>query len=161
MTPPSRPANTTLKAPIPPPALFFVLLLAAEAIDHFRPFAFLPESLAVQVLSALPFFALAAVIGVWAFSTFRRFHTSPQFGETVSALVQQGPYRFSRNPLYVALILVLAGVACALNNAWMAIAVPVMSVILDRLVIAREERFLLDLFGSDYVSYRARVRRWC
>jgi protein-S-isoprenylcysteine O-methyltransferase Ste14 len=161
MTDASRPAKNTLRAPVPPPVLFFVLLLLGVAVDHFRPLTFLPEGLTVQLLSALSFFALAVAIGVWAFSTFRRCRTSAEFGEPVSTLVQQGPYRFSRNPLYVALILVLAGFACALNNAWLAIVVPALSVALDRLVVAREERFLSDLLGPDYLSYRARGRRWC
>ena len=161
MTDASHPTTNTLKAPVPPPALFFVILLVGVVIDHFRPLAFLPEVLSIQLLSALPFFGLAVTIGVWAFSTFRRCCTSPEFGAAVTALIQEGPYRFSRNPLYVALLLVLAGFACALNNAWLAIGVPALSAALDRLVVTREERFLTVLFGPDYVSYRTRVRRWC
>lgn len=161
MTGASLATSNTLKVPVPPPALFFVILLIGVVIDYFRPLAFLPEVLSVQLLSALPFFGMAVAVGVWAFVTFRRCRTSPEFGAAVSALIQEGPYRFSRNPLYVALILVLAGFACALNNAWLAIGVPVLSAALDRLVVAREERFLTVLFGPDYAAYRTRVRRWC
>jgi protein-S-isoprenylcysteine O-methyltransferase Ste14 len=161
MTDASPPTTNTLKAPVPPPALFFVVLLVGVVIDHVRPLAFLPGVLSVQLLWALPFFGAAVAIGVWTFATFRRCRTSPEFGAVVSALIQEGPYRFSRNPLYVALILILAGFACALNNAWLAIGVPVLSAALARLVVRREEQFLTVLFGPDYASYRTRVRRWC
>ena len=160
MTDAPHPTTNTLKAPVPPPALFFLVLLVGVGIDHFRPLAFLPAVLSIQLLSALPFFGAAVGIGVWAFATFRRCHTSPEFGAAVTALLQEGPYRFSRNPLYVALILVLAGFAAALNNAWIAIGVPVLAVALDRLVVTREEQFLAVLFGPDYTSYQRRVRRW-
>ena len=153
--------NDTLKPAVPPPAHFFALLLAGVGIDYFKRVPFLPEVLTIQLLSALPCFGLALAIAIWAFSTFRRRHTSPEFGKVVASLVQDGPYRFSRNPLYVALILILAGFACALNNAWLALAVPVLLVVLDRFVVVREELFLADLFGPAYASYRARVRRWC
>ncbi len=153
--------NDTLKPAVPPPALFFAVLLAGVVIDHFKRVAFLPEGIAIQLLSALPFFGSAVALAIWAFSTFHRRRTSPEFGKVVASLVQDGPYRFSRNPLYFALILLLAGFACALNNAWLAIGVPVLLVMLDRLVVVREELFLSDLFGPTYASYRARVRRWC
>jgi protein-S-isoprenylcysteine O-methyltransferase Ste14 len=152
---------STLKAPVPPPALFFVLLIAGAAIDTLHPLRFLSDEIGLRLLVSLPLFVLAVAIGIWAFWSFRRSRTSPDFGSVVSALVQRGPYRFSRNPLYVALVLVLAGLACVLNNGWLAIATPLLVVALDRVVIVREERFLADLFGSDYGSYRARVRRWC
>lgn len=132
----SAPTNT-LKLPIPPPALFFLVLFAGVAAAYFLPLVFLPEGLAQRLILALPFFAFALATGVWALSTFHRLRTSPEFGQAVSALIQQGPYRFSRNPLYVALLLLLAGFACLLNNAWLVIGVPILFVALDRLVVAR------------------------
>jgi protein-S-isoprenylcysteine O-methyltransferase Ste14 len=158
-TPPTLPL-ATVRVPVPPPAWFFLILLAAVAIDYFIPLQFLPDTLTVRFATAAPFFVIALLTGVWAISTFGRRRTSPDFGATVTALVQEGPYRFSRNPLYLALVLVLAGFSSVLNNLWLAFGVLLLVILLDRLVIAREEHFLSDLFGAEYLSYRQRVRRW-
>jgi protein-S-isoprenylcysteine O-methyltransferase Ste14 len=158
-TPPTLPL-ATVRVPVPPPALFFSILLAGVAIDHFVPLHFLPDVLAVHLATAAPFFVIALLTGVWALSTFRRWSTSPNFGVAVTALVQDGPYRLSRNPLYVALVLVLAGFSVAFNNLWLAFGVLLLVALLDRLVIAREEHVLAELFGAEYLAYRRRVRRW-
>ncbi len=155
-----NPAGNTLKAPVPPPLLFFVILIAGEAIAHFYPLEFLPEGLTPRLASALPLFAVALLLGVAAFRAFHRSHTSARFGQSVSSLVQNGPYRISRNPLYVALLLVLAGFALELNNAWLLIGAPLLFGLLDRVVVRREEQFLTALFGAEYLTYRNRVRRW-
>ena len=158
-TPPTLPI-ATVRVPVPPPAWFFSILLVGVAIDHFIPLHFLPDTLVVRFATAAPFFVIALLTGVWALSTLRRWSTSPEFGVAVTALVQDGPYRLSRNPLYVALVLVLAGFSVALNNLWLAFGVLLLVALLDRLVIAREEHFLAELFGAEYLSYRQRVRRW-
>jgi protein-S-isoprenylcysteine O-methyltransferase Ste14 len=116
----STASANTLRAPLPPPVAFFVILGAGVLAAHLRPFPLLPEGLGYRLAFGLPFFATALSIGVWSFSAFRRYSTSPQFGKAVSRLIQHGPYRFSRNPLYIALLLVLLGFAFTLNNAWLA-----------------------------------------
>jgi protein-S-isoprenylcysteine O-methyltransferase Ste14 len=145
---------------LPPPVAFFVILGAGVLAAHLRPFPLLPEGLGYRLAFGLPFFATALSIGVWSFSAFRRYSTSPQFGKAVSRLIQHGPYRFSRNPLYIALLLVLLGFAFTLNNAWLASGVLIFWFLLDRLVVTREEQFLSLLFGAEYVSYTHEVRRW-
>ena len=152
--------TNTLKGPVPPPLLFFIILIAGVAIAHFYPLDFLPEGLVFRLAFGLPLFGLAIVIGVTAFTAFRWSNTSAQFGEPVSSLVQRGPYRLSRNPLYVALLTVLLAFAFALNSGWLLIGFPILLLLLDRLVVRREELFLSATFGAAYVSYRKNVRRW-
>ena len=152
--------SDALRAPVEPPLLFFAVLVGGVVADWLRPLALLPDGLATRLATGLPFFALAVAIGAPSLAAFRRSDSSPRFGKSVTALVRRGPYRFSRNPLYLALLAVVLGFAFLLDNAWLAIGVPILFVVLDRLVIRREERFLLRLFGDEYVSYCERVRRW-
>ena len=77
-----------------------------------------------------------------------------------TAIVKSGPYRFSRNPIYLAFSLLVLGIACALNSLWLlgtlAAAVSVMSFV----VIPREERYLESRFGAEYLDYKTKVGRW-
>ena len=150
----------SLRVPLPPPLLFFIALLAGAALDHFVPWAFLSEAFTLRWgLGGLCCLG-ALALGAWALGTLRRHRASPEFGLKVTVLVQEGPYRFTRNPLYVALVLVLLGMALALGGFWVALGVPLLILGLDRLVIAREEPFLQDRFGAEYEGYRSRTRRW-
>jgi protein-S-isoprenylcysteine O-methyltransferase Ste14 len=77
-----------------------------------------------------------------------------------TALVTAGPYQFSRNPIYVALTLIYAGLALAIDAVWPLAVLPLLLVVLHFGVIRREEAYLEAKFGDAYHAYRARVRRW-
>jgi protein-S-isoprenylcysteine O-methyltransferase Ste14 len=77
-----------------------------------------------------------------------------------AALVQAGPFRFSRNPIYLGLLLAAAGLALMWGTLWGWVGVAVLHALLDRLVIAKEEAYLASRFGAAYEAYRGRVRRW-
>jgi len=78
----------------------------------------------------------------------------------VRALVTGGPYRFSRNPIYLGFVLILAGFPLFSGTVWGAILVPVLILNLNNLVIQHEEAYLEKKFGEAYAGYRSRVRRW-
>ena len=103
---------------------------------------------------------LAAGLGGWGLLTFKRMGTTPEPNGVASALLTSGPYRFSRNPLYLALSGLLVSLGFLLDSAWVLLWVPVLVLLLDRLVIAREEVRLRTQFGEDYLAYTRRVRRW-
>jgi protein-S-isoprenylcysteine O-methyltransferase Ste14 len=105
-------------------------------------------------------FGSAFILGAWSFRTLFRHHQSGEFGKPVTALVRQGPYRYSRNPLYCALLLAYLAFAFMLLNTWFLILFPLFFLIIDRYVIAREEKFLTGRFGAEYLEYRNKVRRW-
>ena len=87
---------------------------------------------------------------------------TPVRGSTLSTIVRTGPYRFSRNPIYLvfAFILFVLGLSVSLNNAWLLVTlVPAVGVI-AMIVIPREERFLDRNFPDQYSSYKVAVRRW-
>jgi len=93
----------------------------------------------------------------------RAFHTA---GTTVkpleqpTALIRDGVFRFTRNPMYLGFALVLLGIACLLRSATPFIVIPIFGVLMDRLFIPAEETNLKRSFGDAWTQYRARVRRW-
>ena len=80
--------------------------------------------------------------------------------EPARRLVMGGPYRFTRNPMYVGGVISYIGVAVAMNVAWPLLLLPLVILTLYWFVIRAEERYLLEMFGDAYAEYRARVRRW-
>lgn len=75
-------------------------------------------------------------------------------------LVAWGPYRFTRNPMYVGLTALYLGLTLLLNMAWPLVTLPVVLIVMTVVVIRREERYLRQAFGGDYEAYCRRVRRW-
>lgn len=104
--------------------------------------------------------AVALALGGWAVWTFRRAGTTPDPLGEVTAFVVAGPFRFSRNPMYLTNVLLQVGIALVLHNAWILILVPVTWLLLDRVVIPGEERYLAAKYGAAYDAYRRRTRRW-
>jgi protein-S-isoprenylcysteine O-methyltransferase Ste14 len=110
-------------------------------------------------LGALLLF-LAALHGGWGLLTFKRMGTTPEPNGVASALLTSGPFRWTRNPLYLGLAILLACFGVLLDSAWTLCLTPVLVLLLDQLVIAREERRLRAQFGEAYEGYTRRVRRW-
>lgn len=104
--------------------------------------------------------AIGLFLPIWAAVLFRRAGTTPIPTRPTTALAFGGPYRFTRNPMYLGMALIQAGVALITNSLWpLVFLVPVLFLI-RRFVIDREERYLERKFGEDYLSYKRRVRRW-
>lgn len=146
----------------PPPLIFAAFLLLAIALNAVWPVAIVGADLsdgARRLVASLPA-DLALIIAVIAFVQFRKHGTPVRPDRPTTALVTTGPYRYSRNPLYVSLTLVYLAIALALDNFWaFVLIVPVLMFVHIR-VIAREEVYLERKFGAPYLEYRARVRRW-
>lgn len=115
---------------------------------------------AVGVAVGVTGFVTAAAIGAWAMSEMKRQQTTVEPGHTPSRLVTTGPFRFSRNPLYLSLLFIAAGLAIAANSLWFALAALLLFLLLDRLVVRGEEAMIGRAFGDEYVRYRSHVRRW-
>ncbi len=91
---------------------------------------------------------------------FRRAGTPFDVRKPASALITEGPYRFSRNPSYVALTLLYLGIGILFNNGWILILVAPVFLVMDLWVVRREERHLEAKFGEEFLRYKAAVRRW-
>ena len=92
--------------------------------------------------------------------TFVRSRTAIIPHRPASQLVEAGPYRYTRNPMYTGLTTVYLGASLALNAVWPLLFLPFSLFALYHFVIEREERYLADAFAADYTAYRQRVRRW-
>jgi len=113
-----------------------------------------------RIVGGIALFLAAGVLAGWAFATFRNAGTNVPTRRPSTTVVSVGPYRFSRNPIYIAMAAAIVGVGIAAGSAWViAMAVPFL-IVIDRGVIAREERYLSGKFAADYGAYRGRVRRW-
>jgi len=105
---------------------------------------------------------IAAGVGLvlWVARLFSRRKTTIKPGDVSSALVTDGPFRISRNPIYVGMTTILVGVAVSLGSLTPWLVVPLFVALVGRNVIAVEEAILAETFGDQYAHYRARVRRW-
>lgn len=103
---------------------------------------------------------VAVGLFAWSFAALARHGTTMEHGKATTALVTSGPYRWSRNPMYVALGLLLAGFAVEYDNAWWAGLTIMFVVAVHVFTVRREETYLDALFGADYRRYRDTVRRW-
>ena len=134
-------------------AFIIGLLLHLEFSLHILPTTLARGIGVVCVLVSLPL----------AFATLRvlaRAHTPIDPLKPTTALVTEGPFRYSRNPIYVALTLLYVGVALLINALWILLLVVPALVVLRYGVIAREEAYLTRKFGDAYRQYTAQVRRW-
>ncbi|MGI9083774.1 MAG: methyltransferase family protein [Aeromicrobium sp.] len=104
--------------------------------------------------------ALFALLGGGATRRFARAGTAVIPFRPSTALVTTGPFRFTRNPMYLGMAVLQAGLSLAFGLMWALAMVPVAVLAVDRLVIAREEPYLERRFGADYIAYKSRVRRW-
>ena len=102
----------------------------------------------------------AGVLVMWWLSSFRRAGTPVAPYEPTTALVTDGPYRLTRNPAYLAMALAYLAIALLADAPWVLAPLPLVLVVVDRGVIAREERYLERRFGADYASFKGRTRRW-
>jgi protein-S-isoprenylcysteine O-methyltransferase Ste14 len=144
-----------------PPLVFLGGLIVGFAVWWFWPVPIVPSewSIAVLVVGAIAT-ALGLWAMVWAIVIFRRVDTTPVHWKPTTTLAFDGPYRFTRNPMYVGMALVQGGIALLGNALWPLVAlIPVIAIIQTQ-VIAREEAYLEAKFGAPYREFRTRVRRW-
>jgi protein-S-isoprenylcysteine O-methyltransferase Ste14 len=123
------------------------------------PLPFLPVGMPAGWIGGVVF-VIALVLFAWAISTMTRAGSNVPTNLPTTTIVENGPYRFTRNPIYLAMMLGLVGLAVGFDSLWLlAMLVPFAAVIRFG-VVAREEAYLDRKFGDVYRHYRSRVRRW-
>ena len=105
-------------------------------------------------------FAVGAVIAGWGLVLFAKARTTTVPGKLSGKLVTWGPYRFTRNPMYVGLVLAYLGEAGLLKQIWPIVALPFTVAYINWIVIPVEEAKLEEAFPNEYKQYRLQVRRW-
>lgn len=151
-------ARTGLGVLIPPPLIYAAFLALGIYLDYKRPTTLLPDILRYPLGFAL----IAIGIGITpsVFRAFRAARTSLNPRRSPRVLVTSGPYRFSRNPGYLAAALLYAGIGITLDNPWILVLLIPVLLIMHFAVILPEERHLEETFGREYRIYKKRVRRW-
>lgn len=143
----------------PPPLLFVIPLVVSAALQSRR--AWPAAESGTMLATGAGLLATAAAIGVASVYSFRKAQTTIlPAGRPTTAIVERGPYRFTRNPMYVAMTVAYIGLALLLGMVWALVWLPLIVAVVDRAVIRREERYLDGKFGQSYRDYCLRVRRW-
>jgi protein-S-isoprenylcysteine O-methyltransferase Ste14 len=142
----------------PPPLIYLGALGIGFGLDALIGGASLPSTVARPAGAAL-IVAGAGLLGTFV-RALGRARTPVDPYKPSEAIVTDGPYRLTRNPGYLGMTLTYAGIAFVSNAPWVLVPLPVAIAVIDRGVIAREERYLERKFGARYTEYKRRVRRW-
>jgi protein-S-isoprenylcysteine O-methyltransferase Ste14 len=154
MSAPGQPDIAGVAAP--PPLVFLSGLLLGWLLQWLFPFRWMPPAWARPLGAA---FFVAGLIGIAGVRAFARAGTPPNPWRPVTRLVTGGPYRFTRNPMYLGFTLWYLAVAAWFNALCVLLVLPFVLFALQRGVIRREEAYLRRRFGQEYEDYCARVRR--
>jgi protein-S-isoprenylcysteine O-methyltransferase Ste14 len=145
---------------VPPPLIYAVIFLAAVFIqkkipidDHFF------KSRITPVIGIL-FLLFAVYFSARSMSQFIRTKNTIIPNKPAESLQTTGVYHSTRNPMYLALMLVYLGLSCLIGNWWNIILLPLLFLIIQEYIIKKEEAYLVRAFGQEYIDYRHRVRRW-
>ncbi|MEX2649889.1 MAG: isoprenylcysteine carboxylmethyltransferase family protein [Alphaproteobacteria bacterium] len=142
----------------PPPLIVLGALAVTLGLDGLWPAPLLDST--IQVVAGGGVLAAGLALVATCVRLFVRAGTNVPTYRPTTVLVTEGPYRISRNPIYVGLLLGTLGIAVLVDSAWMIGGVVPLFAVLDIGVIAREESYLERKFGADYRAYKAKVRRW-
>ena len=149
----------TSNAAVRPPIAWILALAAGVAADQLYPLRFVPASVpGAWVGGAI--FASALALAIWAIVTIRKAGTQVETYKPTTAIVANGPYRFTRNPIYLGMVLGLIGLAIAFDSLWILATLVLFYLVIRYGVVAREEDYLERKFGDVYLGYKSRVRRW-
>lgn len=146
-------------AAVRPPIAWVLAAVAGLVLDWLYPLPFLPAAVPAGWLGVIVFLA-GLVLLIWAAATFRRAGTQIQTTQPTTTIVEEAPYRYSRNPIYIGMFLGLIGLAVGFDSLWLLILLVPFYLVIRHGVVAREEAYLELKFGDVYCAYKTRVRRW-
>lgn len=154
-------SKDTADIPIPPPLIYFFPFLVGVLFHHTIGGDTITETARTAArIAGWALVAMGVAINASAWVAFLRAKTPVIPTSPTTTIVTNGPYRFSRNPLYLSLALIYAGLPLLFGYLWPLAFLPLVLFLIVRLVIEREERYLERKFGADYTLYRDAVRRW-
>jgi len=141
------------------PPLVYLSAIALGVLLHFAwPLRLVSPTLSMAI--GAPTVVVAVALFVWSVRTLRIAGTPVPGDRPTTAIVRAGPYRFSRNPIYLAFSLFQLGVACWLNSLWLVLTLVPAVALMSFVLVPREERCLELRFPTEYPSYKRAVRRW-
>jgi len=152
-------AADTANVKVRPPIVWALAVLAGLVLNWLMPLPFIPATVPAAWLGAIVF-ALALALFAWAIVTMTGAGTNVPSKLPTTTIVDTGPFRFTRNPIYVGMVLGLIGLAIAFNSLWLLLMLVPFALLIRYAVVAREETYLERKFGDVYRGYCSRVRRW-
>ena len=144
---------------IHPPVAWALAFVAGLGVDWFYPLQFVPMAVPRAWVGG-GVFAVGFAIAVWAIVTIRKAGTRVETNKPTTMIVANGPYRFTRNPIYIGMFLGQIGLAIGFDNLWVLATLVPFYLVIRYGVIAREEAYLERKFGAVYLGYKSRVRRF-
>ena len=145
----------------PPPLIYMGGLALGLLLHRLVPLKYLPRtSRTIELTLGSTCISIALSVGLSGFRQMRLANTNINPTQPVHAIVTEGPFRFTRNPLYLGMTLLYIGIMFLVNSLWPMLILPVVLGLMNFGVIAREERYLERKFGAQYLTYKQRVRRW-
>ena len=156
---PAGPVPEAANLGVARPPLVYSSAIALGVILHFAwPISFLPRGVSPRF--GAPVVLLAIGLFLFAVRAFRAAGTPVPGNRPTTTIVRTGPYRFSRNPIYLAFSILQLGIALWVNSLWLVVTLLAAVAVMSLIVIPREERYLEARFPSAYSPYKASVRRW-
>ena len=143
-----------------PPTIYLAAAVLSGLAAWFSPWPFQIDWRMLGGVAGSALVALGLAVAVSAERRFKGAGTPVPPTRPTTAIVSSGIYRHTRNPMYLGMSLVLAGLGLVFNQLWFLLALPVAVFAVTKLAIEREEEYLTKKFGAEYVNYKARVRRW-
>ncbi len=153
-------SNDTSGIRVPPPLIPAGLFAVGYAVHRFVPVRLWVEPGTAQQVIGWGLVAGSVLLAASAVYLFRRAGTTPNPTKPTTALVAYGPYRLTRNPMYLGFAALYLGLTLLVNSVWPLLLLPGLIALLQTRVIAREEAYLERTFGEEYRAYKRRVRRW-
>ncbi len=148
------------KGILPPPIIFLVLLLAAFIAQRLFPFDLIFQNKVFRLIFTGILLMAPGRLAARTFLAMRKGRTAFDYSQPTTKLIVDGPFGSTRNPLYFSLLLVTGGIAIFANSMWYLVALLLLFLILNFWIVPREEKYLENSFGDEYVQYKKRVSRW-
>ena len=143
---------------VPTPLIYLLPLLLGLLLDRRSYLPFLSRGMGHIV--GWPLIGGGVALLGWFLQTMRNADAPVRCDRPVPKLTTDGPFGYSRNPAYLGLAMVYAGIAALRNSLWSILQLPAVLLVIQREVVGREERYLERAFGEEYLDYKSRVRRW-
>jgi protein-S-isoprenylcysteine O-methyltransferase Ste14 len=156
--PPNEAGNVAKLGIVRPPIVYLVSLIVGALAHLVAPLPFVTRTLAVPLGASLVVVAIA--LFYFSVAKFRAAGTPVPARKPTTAIVRTGPYRFSRNPIYLAFSVFQVGIAIWVNSLWLLATLAAALLLMHYVVIPTEEQYLERRFGAEYLDYKASVRRW-
>jgi protein-S-isoprenylcysteine O-methyltransferase Ste14 len=148
------------KKVVPAPLVVVFCIGVGFLAHHFYPVSFLPKVGIVNLLTGIALCSVGLLVGLAGVREFHRHNTPINPFKPASELVTSGVFRYTRHPMYLGFVIIISGIAIAVNSLALLVAAVLEAMLLQVVVINLEDQFLLEVFGSDFENYQQHTRPW-